>query len=150
MRKRYLRIPQKFSPQIKSFQGMMRKVIMSFGLFAVLISAQQVGAWSVPGNRDDSSPASVKFSEIDTYLDLNSGKQFRFIYDELNDIYNRADLMSLDLYVNTRTRDTFWLEDAIVVNNALLKDETSGKYRIDPAKVKRDGNTYKVKSTYGR
>ena len=128
----------------------MRKVLLSVGLFAVIISAQQVGALGTPGSRDEAMSANSKFSEADTYLDLNSGKQFRFIYDELNDIYNRADLMSLDLYVNTRTRDTFWLEDAIVVNNALLKDEASGKYRIDPAKVKRDGNTFKVKTSYGR
>ena len=128
---------------------MMRKAILVTGLIGVLISAQQVGAFRTAGSRDESASASTKFSEADTYLDLNSGKTFRFIYDELNDIYNRADLMGLDLYVNTRTRDTFWLEDAIVVNNALMRDD-AGKYRIDPAKVKRDGNTFKVKVGYGR
>lgn len=128
----------------------MRKVILLTGLMAVLISAQNVGASFIPGSQEDGSPTVSKFNDADTYLDLNRGKQFHFIYDELNDIYNRADLLSLDLYVNTRTRDTFWMDDAIVVNNALLKDETSGKYRIDPAKVKRDGNTYRVKTSYGR
>src|SRR5262245_57430724 len=64
----------------------------------------------------------AKFSETDTYLDLGTGKSFQLIYDGLNDLYNRSDLFALDLYVNTRTRDTFWLEDAILVNNALLPD----------------------------
>lgn len=127
----------------------MRKVILAAGLVAVLVSAQQVGAFRTPGSNDDSAPAASKFNDADTYLDLNSGKTFRFIYDELNDIYNRADLLGLELYVNTRTQDTFWREEAIVVNNALLRDD-AGKYRIDPAKIKRDGNTFKVKASYGR
>jgi hypothetical protein len=108
-----------------------------------------VGAFRKPGTGDERSGATSKFSDADTYLDLNRGKTFRFIYDELNDIYNREDLLSLDLYVNTRTRDTFWLEDAIVVNNALLRDD-AGKYRIDPARIKRDGNTFKVKAVGAR
>ncbi len=127
----------------------MRKVILAAGLLAVLVSAQQAGAFRKPGTHDDGVPSTNKFNDADTYLDLNTGKTFHFIYDELNDIYNRADLLGLDLYVNTRTRDTFWMEDAIVVNNALLRDD-AGKYRIDPAKVKRDGNTFRVKTNYGR
>ncbi len=82
-------------------------------------------------------------SETDTYRDLNTGKAFTFIYDDLNGIYNRSDLLEPDLYVNTRTKDTFWLYDAIRVNNALIRDAT-GRYRVDPMKVKRDGDTYKV------
>ncbi len=124
---------------------MMRKLVVAAGLFAVLISAQRVGAYQTPDTREEGASSGSKFSDVDTYLDLNRGKTFRFIYDELNEVYNRADLLSLDLYVNTRTRDTFWLEDAIVVNNALLRDD-AGKYRIDPAKVKRDGNTFRVKA----
>lgn len=84
-----------------------------------------------------------KFSEADYFLDLNSGKTFQFIYDGLNDIYNRSDLLELEFYVNTRTKDTMWLEDAIVVNNALLRD-AKGSYRVDPMKVKRDGASYRV------
>jgi len=128
---------------------MMRKVILAAGLLAVVVSAQQVSAVRTGHTGDDSLPVNAKYNDADTYLDLNSGKTFRFIYDELNEVYNRADLLGLDLWVNTRTQDTFWREEAIVVNNALLRDD-AGKYRIDPAKIKRDGNTFKVKTSYGR
>jgi len=84
-----------------------------------------------------------KHSETDPYVDLNTGKMFRFMYDELNDKYERDDLLTLDLYVNTRTKDTFWLEEALLVNNAVLRDGT-GIYKVDPMKVKRNGNGYKV------
>lgn len=97
-----------------------------------------------PDNRDDAAePTRAKLSETDTYLDLNTGKSFKFLYDGLNDIYNRDDLFGLDLYVNTNTRDTLWMDEAILVNNALLRD-AAGKYRIDPMKVKRYGNTFRV------
>jgi hypothetical protein len=103
-----------------------------------------VRAMLLADNKEDNpATANAKFSETDTYLDLNTGKTFRFIYDGLNNIYNRSDLLALDLYVNTRTRDTLWLDDGILVNHALLRD-ADGKYRIDPMKVKRDGNSYKV------
>jgi hypothetical protein len=119
------------------------KVLFALGLTAVLFIGQ-VNAIDTPDNRDESaSTANAKFSETDTYLDLNTGKTFMFIYDGLNDIYNRSDLLSLDLFVNTRTKDTMWLEDAIVVNNALIRD-AGGKYKIDPMKVKRNGSTFKV------
>ena len=122
---------------------MPRKVLTgSVVVILVLLCFGQVSARFTPGSNDDNASNS-KFSETDTYLDLNTGKTFRMIYDGLNDLYNRDDLFALDLYVNTRTKDTMWLDDAIVVNNALLKD-ASGKYRINPMKVKRDGNSYKV------
>ena len=94
---------------------------------------------------DDAKKASDApvFSEIDTYLDLNTGKAFRFIYDGLNEKFNRDDLFGLEFYVNTRTKDTFWLEEAVLVNNALLRDGR-GTYKVDPMKVKRDGNGFKV------
>lgn len=118
------------------------------GLVAIAFSAQQrVGATLSMDHKDNSAPAAAatKFSEADTYLDLNTGKEFKVIYDALNEIYNRDDLFAFELYVNTRTKDTMWLDDAIVVNNALLRD-AGGKYRIDPMKVKRDGSTFRVKS----
>ncbi len=125
---------------------MRRKALLIFGLMAIVSFAhQQVSAMLVNGGEDDGATTpNARFSETDTYLDLNTGKSFKFIYDGLNDIYNRDDLFGLDLFVNTRTKDTLWLDDAIVVNNALLRD-AAGKYKIDPMKVKRDGNTYKVK-----
>ncbi len=125
---------------------MRRKALLIFGLMTIVFFAhQQVSAMLADGGQDDGATTpNAKFSETDTYLDLNTGKSFKFIYDGLNDIYNRDDLFGLDLFVNTRTKDTLWLEDAIVVNNALLRD-AAGKYKIDPMKVKRDGNTYKVK-----
>lgn len=122
------------------------KALLISGLVAAILFVEgQVKAGQSADQKDvNAASTGAKFSETDTYLDLNTGKTFRFIYDDLNDIYNRDDLFGLDLFVNTRTRDTMWLDDAIVVNNALLRD-ASGKYRIDPMKVKRDGSTFKVK-----
>lgn len=97
---------------------------------------------STPDNAHKAGETSAR-SETDIYIDLNTGKAFRFMYDELNDKYERDDLFALDLYVNTRTRDSFWLEEAVPVNNALLRDAT-GIYKVNPMKVKRDGTGYKV------
>jgi hypothetical protein len=90
------------------------------------------------------SKGGAVLSETDNYLDINTGKTFHVIYDDLNEKYNRDDLFAFDLYVNTRTKDTFWLEQALLVNNALLVD-AGGIYKVDPMKVKRDGDGYKVK-----
>ncbi len=125
---------------------MMRRIILVFVLAIGTVSIGQapVSAFS-PLTEDQSGDPATKasLSETDYYLDLNTGKVFQIMYDGLNEIYNRADLFAFDLYVNTRTRDTFWLEDAIVVNNALVRD-ASGRFRVDPMKVKRDGNGYRV------
>jgi hypothetical protein len=90
-----------------------------------------------------STSAGPAISETDYYMDLNTKKAFRIMYDELNDKYERDDLFAFDLYVNTRTQDTFWLEDAVLVNNALVRD-AAGNYKVDPIKVKRHGSGYKV------
>jgi hypothetical protein len=63
-------------------------------------------------------------------------------------MYNREDLFPLDLYVNTKTLDTFWLPQAVLVNHALLQD-ASGAFKVDPSKVKREGDGYKVKTRQG-
>lgn len=123
---------------------MRRKTLLILGVIAVcFIAHQHVSAMMAGENNGETSTAHARFSENDTYLDLNTGKNFKFIYDGLNDIYNRDDLMALDLFVNTRTKDTLWLDDGILVNHALVRD-AEGKYRIDPMRVKRDGNSYKV------
>ena len=121
------------------------KLIILFVLATfIVLNRQQVRAMLLPeGEKDTNTNIKGKFSETDTYFDLNTGRTFQLIYDGLNNIYNRSDLFALDLFVNNRTKDTMWLEDAIVVNNALLKDAT-GLYKIDPMKVKRDGNTFRV------
>ena len=119
-------------------------MIAGITLVAVL-GINKVDASMAPDNREDAAPtpSRAKLSETDVYLDLNSGKTFKFIYDGLNDIYNRDDLFGLDLFVNTNTKDTLWMDEAINVNHALLRD-AAGKYRIDPMKVKRDGNSFRV------
>ena len=125
---------------------MRRRTLIVAGAALVLCSAFQVNAMLHGGNENESmaeQPRNPNLSEADTYMDLNTGKAFSFIYDDLNGIYNRSDLLSPDLFVNTRTKDTFWLYDAILVNNALVRD-ANGRYRVDPMKVKRDGDTYRV------
>lgn len=125
----------------------MFKWILAVSIGAIIMMAQQqVAANGADDNKEASAAGSLssRLSEADTYIDLNTGKQFKVIYDGLNDIYNRDDLFSFDLFVNTRTRDTMWLDDAIVVNGALIRGE-DGKYRLDPMKVKRDGDSYRVK-----
>jgi hypothetical protein len=124
----------------------MKRKLIFFAVLATLLApaAVRVHAMLVTdGEKDATVGIKGKFSESDTFLDLNTGKTFQLLYDGLNEIYNRSDLFALDLYVNNRTKDTMWLEDAIVVNNALLKD-ANGTYKVDPMKVKRDGNSYRV------
>lgn len=124
----------------------MRGNILSLTLLLVVGLTGQAGRSAAsdvipedaPKNRDRSA-----LTETDTYLDLNTGKSFKIIYDGLNDIFNRADLFELELYVNTRTQDSFWLDQAVPVNNALIRD-SKGLFRVDPRKVKRDGAGYKV------
>lgn len=121
-----------------------KALLVAGSILLACLGMNKVSATMAPDNREDATaPARAKLSETDVYLDLNTNKTFKFIYDGLNDIYNRDDLFGLDLYVNTNTKDTLWLDDAINVNNALLRD-ADGKYRINPMRVKRDGNTYRV------
>ena len=123
---------------------MTRFVLLSLFTASILLSASTaLHAIGPIEPENQSSETKTRHSEKDAFMDLNTGKAFRFMYDELNDKYERDDLLALDLYVNTRTRDTFWLEDALVVNNAILRDAT-GLYRVDPMKVKRNGTGYKV------
>ncbi|MBS1616039.1 MAG: hypothetical protein JST06_07985 [Bacteroidetes bacterium] len=122
-----------------------------FGFMLAAIAVLGFTAWQAQArfgaHQDDENkaeqPRNPKLSEKDTYMDLNTGKAFQFIYDDLNGIYNRSDLLQPDLYVNTRTKDTFWLYDAILVNHALIRDD-NGIYRVNPMKVKRDGDSYRV------
>jgi hypothetical protein len=127
---------------------MRRIAFLLAGMALLACSAFQVQARLGSKNEDESTAEHTRnpnLSETDTYMDLNTGKAFQFIYDDLNGIYNRSDLLQPDLFVNTRTKDTFWLYDAILVNNALIRDD-NGRYRVDPMKVKRDGDTYRVVS----
>ncbi len=120
------------------------KLVMAGILAFTLAGGYRATATQQAENKDEAAAAQGrKLSESDAYLDLNTGKTFHFIYDGLNDIFNRDDLFAAELYVNTRTADTLWLDDAINVNNALLRD-AEGKYRINPMKVKRSGNTYRT------
>ncbi len=122
------------------------KYLWMAALAAMILSGgRQVQAKLSPDNKDESAAASGyrQLSETDTYLDLNTGKSFHVIYDVLNELYNRDDLFAFDLFVNTRTNDTMWQDAAIIVNHALMRD-AEGHFKIDPSKVKRNGNGYKV------
>jgi hypothetical protein len=133
----------------KRIKNMRRNAfILLMGLAITIFSAQGAGAVAQMGSEEGGLTANPNLSDKDPYLDLNSGKEFRLIYDDLNDIFNREDLFSLDLFVNLRTKDTFWLEQALVVNHALLRD-AAGAFKVDPMKVKRDGDGYKVKEGVG-
>ena len=124
---------------------MKQKMLMLFLMVSTaLLGSAELGATCPPAMEDEPKASDKpKISETDTYLDLKTGKTFRIIYDALNEKYNREDLFEFEFFVNTRTRDTFWLEDALLVNNALLRD-AAGNYKVNPMKVKRDGSGYKV------
>jgi hypothetical protein len=121
---------------------LMRQNILLLLLMVVIALSGSTGAGAACQSAEAKS-GSAAISETDTYVDLNTKKTFRIMYDELNDKYERDDLFAFDLYVNTRTQDTFWLEAALLVNNALVRD-AAGNFKVDPAKVKRDGSGYKV------
>ncbi len=139
-RKRIL--PKKEDDLNPSTEMRRKTIIILTAALLTLTAPQSVQA----DNRQEATGTAArpaKLSETDAYLDLNTGKQFHFIYDGLNEVYNRDDLFAAEYYVNTRTRDTLWLDAAINVNHALRRD-ADGKYRIDPMKVKRDGQGYRV------
>lgn len=108
---------------------------------ASAVSTSALAAPPIPKGDGAKTASTSKPSEAETYMDLNNGKVFRVLYDGLNEIYNRSDLYPLDLYVNVRTKDTFWLDEGVLVNNALLQD-AQGNFKVDPSKVKRKGNGY--------
>lgn len=114
---------------------------------AACFGNSEVNALCQVGSDNGQKALRSTLSESDTYQDLNTGKVFKVMYDDLNEKYDRVDLFALDLYVNTRTKDTFWLEEPVLVNHALRRD--GAVYRVDPMKVKRDGNGYKVINNNG-
>ena len=118
------------------------KILLLIVMLVIAVVGNAGGVMAGP-SPDNTLKESSTRSETDIFIDLNTGKAFRFIYDELNDKYERDDLLAPDLYVNTRTKDSFWLAEAVPVNNALLRD-ANGNYRVNPMKVKRDGAGYKV------
>ena len=117
-------------------------ILLLIVMLAIALGGNAISVMAGP-TPDNSPKEGSAPSVTDIYLDLNTGKAFRFMYDELNEKYERDDLLAVDVYVNTRTRDSFWLQEAVPVNNALLRD-ANGNYRVNPMKVKRDGTGYKV------
>jgi hypothetical protein len=124
---------------------MTRSLRLVMMIAATLFVSLEVAARpEIPFTNDEVETDSPHLSETDTYIDINTGKSFKVIYDALNDTYNRDDLFPMDVYVNTRTNDTFWQAEAVLVNYALLQD-VQAIYKVDPMKVKRDGNGYRLR-----
>jgi hypothetical protein len=115
-------------------------------LLASAAGTSAIAAPHIPKGEGGQNARTSKPSESELYMDLNDGKVFRVFYDGLNEIYNRSDLFPLDLYVNVRTKDTFWLAEGVMVNNALLQD-AQGNFKVDPSKVKRKGSGYIINTS---
>lgn len=81
-----------------------------------------------------------------SYTDLNTGKTVYVIADpETGWAVDSISKVPVEFYINT-TGDTLF-QTGVVVNNALVK--TDGKWTLDEAKIKRDGNDIKIKYADG-
>jgi hypothetical protein len=81
------------------------------------------------------------------YVDLKTGNTIHIRRDPEQHTYTREDKGPLDVFVSTRTRDTFWGPRAILVNNALQYD--NGVYKVDEMRIERNGEGFKAKSADG-
>ncbi len=81
-----------------------------------------------------------------SYTELNSGKTVYIIADpETGWAIDSVSRVPVEFYID-RTGDTLF-QNGLVVNNALVK--TEGKWTLDEAKIKRDGNDIKIKYSDG-
>lgn len=79
-----------------------------------------------------------------TYTDLNSGKPVELRKDkETGYVLNKSTGEPVDLYVNMKTKDTFYGRTGTVVNHALVYN--AGHYELDETKIKWEGKELKIK-----
>lgn len=107
------------------------------------------------GTNDDSanqtSAPTQNASPSASYVDLNSGKTVDVWYDtDKGYTADRTTGNRVDLYVNTVTNDTLYGfgDDAVIVNHAVIMGD-DGKWKLDEAKIERDGNKIKIKTPDG-
>lgn len=78
-----------------------------------------------------------------TYIDLNTSQPIDIIWDSVNNRpLNKMTNQPVELYVNTATRDTIY-GPGYIVNQYLIN--TDGKWTLDDAKIKREGDEIKIK-----
>jgi hypothetical protein len=81
-----------------------------------------------------------------SYTELNTGKTVYVVADpETGWAIDSISRVPVEFYID-RSGDTLF-QSGLVVNNALMK--TDGKWTLDEAKVKRDGNDIKIKYSDG-
>lgn len=81
-----------------------------------------------------------------TYTDLNTGRTVQLARNEQTGYVTDATTGEpVEFYVDMNSMDTFYGRSNAVVNNAIMRDG-EGKYKLDDAKVKWDGDEMKLKS----
>jgi hypothetical protein len=111
------------------------------GLFVAIIATFVAAA---------QNPASHAY----TIVDLNTGEKVDVYYDtKTYRTINNATSQPVDFYIityeNTLASDTVHGVTQLIVNNMVRKNG-EGKWEFDDAKVKWDGNEFKMKDKYGR
>lgn len=108
---------------------------------------------SINAQVNPADPATAKTSDY-TIIDLSTGETVDVYYDEMNwKTINKTNNQPVDYYVinynDKTTPDTVHGITGIIVNGMIWKN-TEGKWAFDEAKVKWDGNEFKMKDKYGR
>ena len=98
--------------------------------------------------------AQTPASDAYTIVDLNTGETINVYYDsEKFQTINKATTQPVEFYIityaNTETSDTVHGVTSLIVNNLIVKNG-DGKWKFDDAKVKWDGDEFKMKDKYGR
>lgn len=79
------------------------------------------------------------------YVDIYTGQEIDLWYDAGRHMtINRSTNEPVEFYINTSNWDTVYGKGQFVVNNLIVKD-IDGRYKLDDAKVKIDGDELKIK-----
>lgn len=139
----------------------MKSIFIKSLMGAALISGMAACNNSSTADTDDTDTVLVGAAEKQTtrvvnssfnpdgsYVDLSTGKTVKLTRNETDGtIMNMETSQPVEFYVDMSTHDTFYAKTGTVVNYALLQEE--GKYKLDDAKIKWEGDELKIKNADG-
>lgn len=115
--------------------------------FAACNNANKNGTEGTSAGNDDSTPTSGA-----SYVVLNSGQTGTIVRDADAGGYvyvdSRKPIENDMLFVDVTSGDTLYGPKGVIVNNALIG--TEGSWKLDEAKVERDGDEIKIKTEDGK
>jgi hypothetical protein len=129
----------------------MKTIYVSLAGAFALTGFLTFGASDSPKSKSRTSTEIVSCSSYDTipgatiYRDLNSDEIIDIWYDASGlRTLNKKTGAPVEFYINTNTNDTVFGRGRFIVNGYVIKGE-NGKWKLNDAKVKVDGDELKVK-----